>query len=169
MKWLCAFLLSISFCYSSSFSDPCTGMSLEIPDSFQFSDQDQYKEKESWWYIFNNAKGDEIVIEIEKFDQAKPLEEHIQHSTSTYEQNEQIRLEELEFKTFCIHGLDICQCSLRMFAVADTYRKPLYLCDYLFVKDQFGFTISLLKVEDEEDPEEMMQMLLHSIQFTDIL
>lgn len=165
MKWLFFWVvLSFSLCFSLEHIDSKSGLKLEIPEHFLLSDQENYEDH--WWYIFTDDKGTELIIEIEKFQTSKLLSEHSERAyANSYEQNEHMEFEGLEFTTFEIGDLDICKCSLRMLAIADKYREPLYLCDYLFVKDHFGFTISLLKVEDETNVDEMMQTILNSIRF----
>lgn len=166
MKWLILWaILPISLCFSLEHTDSQSGLRLEIPDTFHLSDQENYMDH--WWYIFTDPKGTEIIVEIEAFQTSKPLSEHTERTfVHTYEQNEHMEFEGLEFNTFQIGDLDVCKCSLRMLAIADKYREPLYLCDYLFVHDHFGFTISVLKVEDGTNTEEMMKAVLDSIRFT---
>lgn len=166
MKWLFFFLVPFTFCFAFPYEDPTSGLKLEMPDSFQLSETDQNGDQ--WWYKFTDAKGSEIIIEIEEFDKRKPLSEHSKRSRAgNYGEDERMRLEELDFDIFEIGELEICKCSLRMIAFTDICRQPLYLCDYLFVRDHFGFTISLLQYDDDEsDSDIMMQTLLHSIQFS---
>lgn len=165
MKWLAFWIIfPCSFCFSLEHIDSKSGLRLEIPDYFHLSDKENYEGH--WWYIFTDAKQTELIVEIEEFQTCKLLSEHSERAyANSYEQTEHMEFEGLEFTTFQIKDLDICKCSLRMLAIAEKYREPLYLCDYLFVKDNFGFTISLLKVEDETIVEEMMESILDSIRF----
>ena len=163
-KWLFLFLLPFSICFSWSFIDSNSGLRLDIPEIFSFSEKDH--SDDLWWYEFKDENGNSLIIEVEKYDQNKSHCEHFHRSlTKGTDEKEQMICEGLEFKHFRIGQLEISKCQLRILAIAEMYRKPLCFCDYLFVKDQFGFTISLTTEEGNLDNDALMQPLLESISF----
>jgi len=165
-RWLFFFCLPFSFCFGFSFTDPYSGLNLDIPDAFSFTEKDQCGD--FWWYQFRDELGNKLTIEVEEYEFHKTHYEHFHKAlTNGAGEKEEMVLEGFEFKGFKIGDLEIAKCQLRILAIADMYREPLCLCDYLFVKEHYGFTISLMKVEDGSDINGMMQPLLESIHFAD--
>ncbi len=164
-KWLLFFFLPISFCFSASFTDPHSGLNLDVPEAFSFFEQDRVGDL--WWYEFRDANGNEFVIEVEECDYHKSLCEHFHRSlTGGIVEKEHMICEGVEFKNFVVGTLEISKCQLRILAFADMYCEPLCLCDYLFVRGQYCFTISLMKKEDDVDNEALMNSMLESIYFS---
>jgi len=165
------FLLIDLVCQAASFTDPFSGMTLEIPSDFEFNEEESKMDQldNTWWYAFIDCNQNVLTIEIEKYENNKTLPEFFHHSMTNEEENVQIIFEGFEFKNQMIGGIEFTKSKLRLLAISDQYIEPLYLCDYLFVNDQYGFTISLMQKNDDTSDnastDAMMQKLLESIRF----
>jgi|GEM_PF-2599702 len=147
-----------------SFFDPCSGLELEVPEAFHHVSEDAYEDH--CWYTYEDSKGNELIIEIEENEYQKSHSEHFHHTlTKGTDEKEQMIYKSLEFKSFFLGPLEISKCQIRILAIAETYRQPLCLCDYLFVKDHYSYTISLIKEDDGVDSDVLMWPLLESISF----
>lgn len=174
MKKLLAFLLFSlsSTCFAAPFSDPTTGLFFEIPEGFDLNEEESGVDEvsASWWYVFSDSSQGTLVVEIDQYDHLKSLPEHF-HLALTKDDDELdgVISEGMEFKNFDCGGMEFTKCKLRILAISHQLFEPLFVCDYLFVKDHFGFSISLMKKENEivsnEESEAMLLTLLQSINF----
>lgn len=147
-----------------SFFDPCSGLQLEVPDHFE--SVSECVNEDHCWYSYEDTEGNELTIEIEENDRQKTHAEHFHHALiNGADEKEEMICTGLKFETFFVGPLEISKCQLRILAIAEMYRQPLYFCDYLFVKDHYSFTISLTKVDDGMDNDDLMLPMLQSISF----
>ncbi|MDN3505726.1 MAG: hypothetical protein P0S96_00655 [Simkaniaceae bacterium] len=145
-----------------SFFDPCSGLQLEVPDRFEPMAECVYDDH--CWYSYEDGEGNELSIEIEENDCKKTHAEHFHQALiNGADEKEEMTCTGLKFECFCVGPLEISKCQLRILAIAEMYRHPLYFCDYLFVKDHYSFTISLTKVDDGK--EDGLLPMLESISF----
>lgn len=164
MKKLLFTLLLSSYCFATPFSDPTTGLNFEIPQGFELNEEESGVDEvsASWWYVFSDTDQGTLVVEIDQYDHLKSLPEHF-HLALTKDEDELdgVIFEGMEFRNVDCNGMEFTKCKLLF--------EPLYVCDYLFVKDHFGFSVSLMKKENEivtnEESEAMLFDLLQSIQF----
>jgi hypothetical protein len=126
----------------------------------------------SWWYEFRGGNDNTLTIEIEAYSEKPSLPEHFHHTLTLSDDEEEdegnaIVFEGLEFKKLSVGGIEFTKCKLRLLAVGeDRLIEPLMLCDYLFVNDQYGFTISWMqRNENGASMETLMKQLLSSIHF----
>src|SRR6188768_333513 len=76
-----ATILVLAFLFSSSlfpfsFSEPTTGMCLEIPDNYSPCEQSTYVSSCPYWYAFADGKGNILSIEIEEYEEERTLSEY---------------------------------------------------------------------------------------------
>jgi len=172
MKKLLVFLFLTTFCFSQQFSDTITGFTFEIPSAFELDEEESGVDEldGSWWYVFSDSDQGNLTVEIDQNDHPKTLPEHFHQSmTKDDEELEGLLYEQMEFKNVSCGEFEFTKCKLRILSHSLHLFEPLFVCDYLFVKDHFGFTISLIKKENEkvsnEESEAMMLSLLQSIRF----
>ena len=172
-KWLVAFFLPVSL-FCEPFTDPFSGLSLEIPENYRCLEEESNPKTEnitSWWYAFSDPNQSMIMIEIDEYDHTKSLPEFFHHhlTSDENEDNDKIVYEGLEFKNFKLNEMNFTKCKVRAFAKSEKAFEPLYICDYLFVNDCYGFSIGLMKKDDtilqDADLDEMMLNILKSIHF----
>jgi len=174
MKTLFSILLIFicTYGFAERFTDSQTSLSFEIPSGFEFNAEESAVDEVNgkFWYLFSDTKHNILTIEIEEYDHVKSLSEHFHYNlTDDEDSKEGVVFEGLDFRNSTINGIEFTKCKLRLLAVSDLLIEPIYMCDYLFVKDHFGFTISLMEREDQDHTnkgtEKMMLELLNSIQF----
>ncbi|NGX37115.1 MAG: hypothetical protein K1000chlam2_00267 [Chlamydiae bacterium] len=175
-NWILVFFLSlVATATAMPFTDSFSGMSLEIPPEFELSIVESKSKMDAldiaWWYSFSDENRNLITIEIEEYDHSQSLPEFF-HRSMTCENNEEVDrviCEGLEFKNQWIGDIEFTKCQLRILGISDQLIEPLCLYDYLFVKGEYGFTISLMKRDEgeamREETDAMMQTLLKSISF----
>jgi len=165
MKKLLVSLFLPILCFSAQFDDQITGLKFEIPQGFELNEEESGVDEAegSWWYVFEDDEENLITVDIDQYDHLKSLPEHF-HRSLTEDEREGLIYEGMEFKNIECGGRLYTKCKLRVLAIFDQFTQPLYVCDYLFVDQNFGFTISLMKKEDEET-DEMMLSLIESIRF----
>lgn len=162
------FLSFFVSCFGAPFTDPYTGLSFEIPQGFTLDEEgsklDQFDN--TWWYEFEDSKKNVLSVEVEEYHYHTPFPEYFHKIFSEEdEENEKLIFEGLEFKNLTIGEIEFTKCKLRLLVTSEQFTEPLCFYSYLFVKDHFGFSINLMKKEDDEDPELMMNPLLQSIHF----
>ena len=69
----------------------------------------------------------------------------------------------LEFRQVEVNGRAYTKCQVRALAIENETIEPVYICDYLFVKDQYGFSISLLKKDDAELHQKELETFMANI------
>ncbi len=172
-KFLVILLFSLSStCFSTPFSDPTTGLNFEIPQGFALDEEVSGVDEVSgsWWYVFTDTDQGTLVLEIDQYDHLKSLPEHF-HLALTKDEDELdgVIFEGMDFRNIDCNGMEFTKCKLRILAASHQFFEPLYVCDYLFVKDHFGFSISLMKKESgivtNEESDAMLLDLLQSITF----
>jgi len=166
MKKLIAFLFLPLLCYAAQFDDQTTGLTFEIPPGFELNEKESGVDETegSWWYVFHNGEEGILTLEIDQYDHLKSLPEHFHLALTEDEAElEGVVFEGMEFKNIECAGREFTKCKLRILAIFDEYIEPLYVYDYLFVDQNFGFSISLMKKEEES--ETMILSLLESINF----
>lgn len=172
-KFLVVLLFSLSsFCFAAPFSDPTTGLNFEVPPGFELDEEVSGVDEVSgsWWYVFADTNQGTLVLEIDQYDHLKSLPEHF-HLSLTKDEDEfnGVIYEGMDFRNVDCNGMEFTRFKLRILAASHQLFEPLYVCDYLFVKDHFGFSISLMKKENEivtnEESEAMLFDLLQSITF----
>ena len=144
---------------------------LDIPDIFEPCEDSTYISSCPYWYAFVDSEGNILTIEIEEYNDLQTLSGHF-HKTMTEADRlieKSLICEDLEFYNLMIGEIEFTKLKLRMLALTETGTTALFFCDYLFVHDHFGITISLTKTEvgsqSAPEAEEMMTQMLQSIQF----
>jgi len=170
---LIAILLSLgSLSFSATFSEPYTGLMLEIPDAFQPCEDSTYVSSCPYWYAFIDSEQNLLTIEIEEYDKQQTLSEHFHRAMTETDLliEKSLVCEDLEFCNKRIGDTDFTKLKVRMLALTETGVTALCLCDYLFVHDHFGITISLIEREvdsnTDSETEKWMTEMLESIQFS---
>ena len=173
-KILCVWLLSLTiYCSAQSFTDPTTGMTFEVPQGFELHEEESGGDPQggNWWYLFLDSNENTLTIEIDEYDHQKSLSEHFHYALTKEDVDElqEVVYEGMEFKNIEANGIEFTKCKLRILAHSLHFAEPLFFCDYLFVKDHFGLSISLVKKEDglsaNDETDEMMLHLIESIHF----
>lgn len=164
-------LLFSSLVFAAPFTEPNTGMTLEIPDTFFSCEDFSYTSSCPYWYTFADAEGSILSIEIDEYEHSQTLSEHF-HKTMTdsdFLEEKSLVCEQIEFRNLQLEALDLTKLKVRLLALTEEGADPLYFCDYLFVKEQFGITIGITKKEVgpdcDADTEQMMLEILKSITF----
>jgi len=175
MKWVIFFLFSCAGLWGYNFTDPHTGMCVEIPSQFRLNEEESKMDRENdiWWYEFTDVDQSILTIEIEEYDHNKSLCEYFHHTLTDdddeEENHERMIFEGLEFKNFYLNGITFTKCKVSLLAISDEITEPLYICDYLFVRDHYGFSVGLMKKDDgvkhHDQLEDFMQTILQSIHF----
>ena len=185
---LLALLLSAAtFASPSRFSDQNSGISFDIPEGFKLDDEECMLDREHslWSYTFVNRSGDQFSVEIEAYDHVLTLIEVHDHMLTLFEllhitltdeyagleeEDKNFLLDFFQFRNLNINDLQGTFCKIRILAVDGEEMGPVYLCDYLFVRDNYGFTFSLLKEGDEntkfDEIENLLRKVLQSVEFT---
>ncbi len=160
-------------CFAGSFTDPYSGLTFEIPQGFSLNEEQSSigQEEKGWWYVFSNSDEATISIEIEKYDPNKSPNEHHKYQEAFDDiDSSNIICERLEFKEVDINGLEAINWKLQLLSTESDHVETLYLCDYLFMRSSFSFSINLMKKGSDstsnEESESMMVSLLQSMQFT---
>lgn len=160
----------------ASFTDPYTGLTFDVPSGYVYDEEESQPDQEdnTWWYSFVDEQGNQLSVEIEAYDHMLSLFE-LFHSTMTDGKNEEdgeeknVVYDGLDFHEGEINGLEYTKCQLRALMMEDERIVPFYICDYLFVKDQYGISIGLIKKDDAEVHQKelgiLMETILESIHF----
>lgn len=171
-KILTVLLLSLtSFCFADLFFDSVTGLQFEVPQGFELDEEESGVDEVdgNWWYVFSSPNQGILTVEIDQGDYLKTLPEHFYQSMTKEEERDGIIYEGMEFKNVNCGDLEFTKCKLRILAQSNQLLEPLFVCDCLFVRKHFAFTISLIKRENElvsnEESDAMILSLMQSIQF----
>jgi hypothetical protein len=171
MKKTLLLLLTFLFTQSlvatpSRFFDPNSGISFEVPEEFFLDMEESILDSENslWFYTFVNLEGDQLSIEIESYDHMLTLFEFF-HSTMIdgFEEDDQLVADSFHFQHLFLNDLELTSCQFRLLSIDGEEVDPLYVCDYLFVKDNLGISVNLLKEGDENTKFEDMHQLIETI------
>lgn len=168
MKYLFCLLFTVCFpLYSTPFIDPMSQLHLDIPSSFQLNEEDSQEQPEKdkcWWYEFSHTNQSVLTIEIDQEDPDQFVNNRLLQERP--EEKEDIICDALEFKDLTIEGIEMTKCKI--LAHMDS-NESLYICDYLFIQNECGFSISLMKKSDapfnDAELDALILTILQSIRF----
>jgi hypothetical protein len=114
--FLAIFLSLCSLLLADPFYESFSGMQVEIPQSFQPSEQSTYDASCPCWYSFVNADGDILTLEIEEYDEKKSLTKYFHEAWPEYDHlmNEglafrQVKLGDIEFTKLTVRVLNLTE------------------------------------------------------------
>ena len=165
-------LMLTSLLPAFSFLEPYTGMHIEIPDAYKPSEDSTYTSSCPYWYSFIDSNGNVLTIEIEEYMYEQTLSGHF-HKTMTeadFLAEQSVVCEDLQFQNISLGGIDFTKLMVRLLANTEVGPTSIFFCDYLFVYNHFGITISMTKHEAGPDSaaktEQEMLKMLESLAFS---